>query len=343
MGASGALMTQLPVPGIEAEGKPFSAAGPGGFAFVQPGDCSSPGENDGQRVLPAGKFTLFRILCIILSLLVHLALIAMPCPPSVFRSQVVMELSLVAGPPGPDPQASAQGGTGGNAPAPEIGRKAPAQPPTVKQAVGKPAPQRSRTAAPSRETNQDRQRSKPLTPAPATRPVRPVPSEEARPARLMAPPVAEPPAPAEAASADSSTSSTSTDGSGNAPAAAMNASGVQSSGNGASGSGLSRFGGPGGGPAYVFGEAGAPAFLRRVAPKYPRSSLARREQGVVMLLLSLDRHGTLLDVSVTQSAGPRLDEAAIQAARASSYLPATRNGEPHACTVTLPIRFTLRQ
>ena len=157
----------------------------------------------------------------------------------------------------------------------------------------------------------------------------------------MAPPVAEPPAPAEAASADSSTSST--DGSGNAPVAAMNASGVQSSGNGASGSGLSRFGGPGGGPAYVFGEAGAPAFLRRVAPKYPRSSLARREQGVVMLLLSLDRHGTLLDVSVMQSAGPRLDEAAIQAARASSYLPATRNGEPHACTVTLPIRFTLRQ
>ena len=69
MGVSGALMIQLLVSGIEAEGKPFSAAGPGGFAFVQPGDCSSPGENDGQRVLPAGKFTLFRILCIILSLL----------------------------------------------------------------------------------------------------------------------------------------------------------------------------------------------------------------------------------------------------------------------------------
>ena len=264
-------MTQLPVPGIEAEGKPFSAAGPGSFAFVQPGDCSSPGENDGQWVFPAGNFTLPRILYIILSLLVHLALIAMPGPPSVSRSQVVMELSLVAGPPGPEPQASAQGGTGSNAPAPEIGRKAPAQPPTVKQAVGKLAPQRSRTAAPSRETNQDRQRSKPLSPAPVTRPVRPVPSEEVRPARLMAPPVAEPPAPAEAASADSSTSST--DGSGNAPVAAMNASGVQSSGNGASGSGLSRFGGPGGGPAYVFGEAGAPAFLRRIRSEEHTSEL----------------------------------------------------------------------
>lgn len=343
MGASGPFMTQLPVPGIEAEGKPFSAAGPGGFVFIRPEDCSSPGGNDGRLVFPAENFILPRILCIILSLLVHLALMAMPGPPPVARLQVAMEFSLVAGPAGPKParQTPEQGGIGGSAPAPEIGRKAPAQPAAVKQAAGKPAPQRSQAVAPGRETNRDRQRSEPLTPAPGTRPVRPVPSEEARPARLMEPSIAESPAPADAGFAESLTSSA--DDSGNAPVAAMNAPGVRSPGSGASGSGLSRSGGSGGGPAYVFGEAGAPAFLRRVAPKYPRSSLARREQGVVMLLLSLDRHGALLDVSVTQSAGPRLDEAAVQAARASTYLPATRNGEPHACTATLPIRFTLRQ
>ena len=167
--------------GNRGRGQAFFGSRARQFRLRSAGGLLQSGGNDGQRVFPAGNFTLPRILYIILSLLVHLALIAMPGPPSVSRSQVVMELSLVAGPPGPEPQASAQGGTGSNAPAPEIGRKAPAQPPTVKQAVGKLAPQRSRTAAPSRETNQDRQRSKPLSPAPVTRPVRPVPSEEVRP------------------------------------------------------------------------------------------------------------------------------------------------------------------
>ncbi len=68
-------------------------------------------------------------------------------------------------------------------------------------------------------------------------------------------------------------------------------------------------------------------YRHRVAPKYPRADARAGRTGTVVLLLEIDENGELRDVRVKRSSGSRtLDAAAIQAARASKYLPA-HNGE----------------
>lgn len=70
-------------------------------------------------------------------------------------------------------------------------------------------------------------------------------------------------------------------------------------------------------------------YKRRVAPKYPRADKLAGRTGTVILLLEIDAEGKLLNVSIRRSSGSRsLDAAAIQAARASKYLPA-HDGERH--------------
>ncbi len=90
-----------------------------------------------------------------------------------------------------------------------------------------------------------------------------------------------------------------------------------------------------------FGATGAPAFIHRVLPVYP--SLARRlgKEGRVVLKLLIDRHGKLRGIEVLESAGFGFLEAAIAAAKQSTYAPAIRNGEAVASAAILPVRFRL--
>ncbi len=89
------------------------------------------------------------------------------------------------------------------------------------------------------------------------------------------------------------------------------------------------------------GATGAPAFINRVLPVYP--SLARRmgKEGRVVLKLLIDRDGRLRDIEVVESAGFGFLEAAITAAKQSTYAPAVRNGEAVTSRAILPVRFRL--
>lgn len=70
-------------------------------------------------------------------------------------------------------------------------------------------------------------------------------------------------------------------------------------------------------------------YRRHVTPKYPRVDKLAGRTGTVILLLEIDETGKLLNVSIRQSSGSRsLDAAAIQAARASKYLPAHDGNRP---------------
>lgn len=94
----------------------------------------------------------------------------------------------------------------------------------------------------------------------------------------------------------------------------------------------------------VEGEIGSingPSFLKMVKPEYPR--LARRlgKEGKVLLRLFIDEHGRLLNVEVVEKAGFGFDESAINAVKASTFLPARLNGYPVACKALLPVRFKL--
>lgn len=90
-----------------------------------------------------------------------------------------------------------------------------------------------------------------------------------------------------------------------------------------------------------FGSINGPLFLKMVKPEYPR--LARRlgREGKVVLRLFIDEHGRLLNVEIVEKAGYGFDEAAMDAVKASSFLPAKLNGHPVACKAILPVRFRL--
>ena len=92
-----------------------------------------------------------------------------------------------------------------------------------------------------------------------------------------------------------------------------------------------------------FGTATGPKFLRREMPVYPLMARRLGKEGVVVLRLTIDQRGNLLDVEVTQKTGYGFTEAAIEAVKRSTFLPAKRDGQPITSHALLPIRFMLRR
>lgn len=92
-----------------------------------------------------------------------------------------------------------------------------------------------------------------------------------------------------------------------------------------------------------FGSVRGPNFLHRELPVYPM--LARRigKEGRIVLRLTIDERGNLLNVEVIEKAGYGFTEAAIEAVKRSTFLPAKKDGKSIASWAILPIRFTLRR
>ncbi|HYA13048.1 MAG TPA: energy transducer TonB [Syntrophales bacterium] len=91
-----------------------------------------------------------------------------------------------------------------------------------------------------------------------------------------------------------------------------------------------------------FGNVGAPAFIHREMPVYPM--LARRlgKEGRVVLKLLIDRNGLLQNIEVIEPSGFGFTEAAIEALKKSTFVPAKRNGEKVASQAILAVRFNLK-
>lgn len=97
------------------------------------------------------------------------------------------------------------------------------------------------------------------------------------------------------------------------------------------------------GPVNVpFGSADGPRFAHRMLPKYPRLARELGREGRVILKLTIDERGRLVNVEVVGKAGSGFDEEAVRAVKESTFLPATRNGKPVTCIARVPIRFELR-
>lgn len=86
-----------------------------------------------------------------------------------------------------------------------------------------------------------------------------------------------------------------------------------------------------------------PAFRVRQEPAYPERARRAGVEGVVGVRISLSPEGAVLAVELTRASGSRLlDEAALAAARASSFVPASRNRLPVAAEADASYRFELR-
>ena len=83
-------------------------------------------------------------------------------------------------------------------------------------------------------------------------------------------------------------------------------------------------------------------YKRAVKPEYPPRSIQKHESGQVNVRVIIDTAGRVHDARVVLSSGfSRLDEAALRAARHSTFHPYTEHGRPLFAMAIIPYRFNL--
>lgn len=85
-----------------------------------------------------------------------------------------------------------------------------------------------------------------------------------------------------------------------------------------------------------------PDYLRNPPPAYPESSRLSREEGVVIVNVTVAPSGKPAEVLLgSSSRHEALDQAALTAVRGWKFRPATANGIPVSSRVAVPVRFEL--
>lgn len=78
-------------------------------------------------------------------------------------------------------------------------------------------------------------------------------------------------------------------------------------------------------------------------PRYPLESRRKREQGTVLLMLTLALDGSVESVAISRSSGfARLDDAALDAVRRWRWNPVIQDGEPVRVRGVVEIPFLLK-
>lgn len=89
------------------------------------------------------------------------------------------------------------------------------------------------------------------------------------------------------------------------------------------------------------GEIVPPQLLEQPAATYPPAKLAQGLQSTVVVELTVDPSGLPQDLSVVASGGPDFDAAALAAARAYRFTPASQHGVAVASRIRVPFPFLL--
>jgi protein TonB len=83
-------------------------------------------------------------------------------------------------------------------------------------------------------------------------------------------------------------------------------------------------------------------YAQKTAPTYPTLSRRLREEGKVLLMVSVNAKGDVESAQVKQTSGyQRLDDAALVAVRSWRFVPARRGEVPVADDVIVPVQFKL--
>ena len=89
----------------------------------------------------------------------------------------------------------------------------------------------------------------------------------------------------------------------------------------------------------VGGEVTDPVPVRQDPPRYPQWDLRAGTGGEVILRLTISRTGAVEAADVVRSVNPRIDAAAVRAAKNWRYQPARLGGEPVRAFKIVMIRF----
>lgn len=85
-----------------------------------------------------------------------------------------------------------------------------------------------------------------------------------------------------------------------------------------------------------------PGYLRNPAPRYPEEARRAGHEGLVILLVRVDRGGFPSSTEIQESSGhPLLDESAAKAVKRWRFYPAKIGSLPVESKVEVPIRFRL--
>ena len=91
------------------------------------------------------------------------------------------------------------------------------------------------------------------------------------------------------------------------------------------------------------GTRATPVYRVNPDPAYPASARRRRQEGLVLLAVTVTPQGRAARVEVKQSSGhPALDTAAQQAVRAWEFTPGQAGATPVESDIEVPVRFTLK-
>lgn len=90
------------------------------------------------------------------------------------------------------------------------------------------------------------------------------------------------------------------------------------------------------------GDAAHATWKNRIRPSYPAAARAAGQAGRVLIIVNVNALGRATGAQVYKSSGhPSLDQAALSAARASTYHPKRIAGLPLPDTITIPYTFRL--
>lgn len=82
-----------------------------------------------------------------------------------------------------------------------------------------------------------------------------------------------------------------------------------------------------------------PKPINKIYAKYPDAARVRKLEGTVRLNVLVDETGRVLDIKVTKSAHPMLDEAVVKAYQQWTFQPATKKGVPVKVWITVAMSF----
>jgi protein TonB len=82
--------------------------------------------------------------------------------------------------------------------------------------------------------------------------------------------------------------------------------------------------------------------LRKVTPRYPPIAIAARISGIVRLIGTIGKDGTIQNLQLV-SGHPMLARAALEAVQQWIYKPTLLNGNPVEVIAPIEVRFTLGQ
>lgn len=87
-----------------------------------------------------------------------------------------------------------------------------------------------------------------------------------------------------------------------------------------------------------------PDYFQNRPPKYPPLAKQMHQEGLVMLMVEVDRKGLVVKVEVKQSSGYQLlDQAALEAVRYWRFQPERIGDIPIESKVVIPVRFRLEE